>query len=145
MRTFDTNVVARIVLGDDPQQAALAARQWLAGLRTGGIFLPVVVLMEVVWVLARTAKLSRERILSELQRLTDMEGVGWKMCRSSDEQSNCMRILQQILQTAWCLNRPAPPMRCPCIPSTGALPATQRFHSLLRRRPHDHLPALTGR
>lgn len=75
MRTFDTNVVARIVLGDDPQQAALAARQWLAGLRTGGIFLPVVVLMEVVWVLARTAKLSRERILSELQRLTDMEGV----------------------------------------------------------------------
>ncbi len=75
MRTFDTNVVVRIVLGDDTQQAALATEQWVEALRTGGIFLPIVVLVEVVWVLARTAKFSRERILSELQRLAGMEGV----------------------------------------------------------------------
>jgi predicted nucleic-acid-binding protein len=75
VRTFDTNAVIRIVLGDDPQQTTLATQQWLEALRTGGIFLPIVVLVEVVWVLARSAKLSRERILSELQRLTDMEGV----------------------------------------------------------------------
>lgn len=75
MRTFDTNVVVRILLGDDPQQAALADQQWREALQTGGIFLPAVVLVEVVWVLARSAKCSRERILSELQRLTTMEGV----------------------------------------------------------------------
>ena len=75
MRTFDTNVVVRIVLGDSAQQAALATGQWTEALRTGGIFLPMVVLVEVVWVLTRTAKFSRERILSELQRLTGMEGV----------------------------------------------------------------------
>lgn len=75
MRTFDTNVIVRILLGDDLQQAAAAAQQWREALRTGGIFLPTVVLVEVVWVLTRSAKCSRERILSELQRLITMEGV----------------------------------------------------------------------
>jgi predicted nucleic-acid-binding protein len=75
VRTFDTNAIVRIVLGDDLQQAAKASEQWAEALRTGGIFLPVVVLVEVVWVLAHSAKLSRERILSELYRVTNMEGV----------------------------------------------------------------------
>ena len=75
MQTFDTNVVVRILLGDDPQQAALAAKQWSVALRADGVFLPVVVLVETVWVLVRTAKLERERIVSELRRLTTMEGV----------------------------------------------------------------------
>ena len=75
MQAFDTNVVVRILLGDDPQQAALAAQQWLEALQTGGIFLPAVVIVETVWVLSRTAKLDQERILSELHRLSNMEGV----------------------------------------------------------------------
>lgn len=75
MRTFDTNVVVRLLLGDDPEQAALAARHWYEALRTGGIFLPTVVLVEVVWVLSRAAKLDHARILSELQRLTTMNDV----------------------------------------------------------------------
>lgn len=75
MQTFDTNVVVRIVLGDDPEQAVLAARQWMNALQTGGIYLPTVVLVEVVWVLVCTAKLSRERITSELRRLTSMDRV----------------------------------------------------------------------
>ena len=57
------------------QQAELAARQWLNALQIGGIFLPVVVLVETVWVLARTAKLDRERIVAGLWRLSLMEGV----------------------------------------------------------------------
>ena len=48
MRTFDTNAIVRIVLGDDPQQAALASEQWAEALRTDGIFLPVVVLVEFI-------------------------------------------------------------------------------------------------
>lgn len=75
MRTFDTNAIIRIVLGDDPQQAALVSEQWAEALRTDGIFLPVVVLVEIVWVLAHSAKLSRERILSELYRVTNIEGI----------------------------------------------------------------------
>ena len=47
----------------------------MEALQTGGIFLPAVVIVETVWVLSRTAKLDQERILSELHRLSNMEGV----------------------------------------------------------------------
>ncbi len=72
---YDTNVLVRLVLGDDPAQAALAARYWSEALKSGGIFLPVVVLVELVWVLAQVARLDRRRIHSELMRLTNMQGV----------------------------------------------------------------------
>lgn len=75
METFDTNVVVRLVLGDDPAQAALAARSWSDALGKGGIFLPVVVLVELVWVLAQVANLDRPRIHSELVRLTSLKGM----------------------------------------------------------------------
>ncbi len=75
VRTFDTNVVVRLVLNDDPPQAQAAVREWTEALRTGGIFLPAVVLIEVAWVLAQGAKFSRERILLELRRLTGIPGV----------------------------------------------------------------------
>ena len=75
MQTFDTNVLVRLVLGDDPGQAALAVRYWSDALRGGGIFLPVVVLVELVWVLDQVARLDRPRIHSELVRLTNLEGV----------------------------------------------------------------------
>ncbi len=75
MQTFDTNVVIRIILGDDEQQTELAVRQWREALQQGGVFLPMVVIIEVSWVLARAAKLSRERILSELHRLTILKDV----------------------------------------------------------------------
>ncbi|MGF1612708.1 MAG: PIN domain-containing protein [Gammaproteobacteria bacterium] len=75
MRTFDTNVVVRIVLGDDPDQSALAARYWRDALASGGICLPIVVLIEVAWALAYSAKFDRARVLSELRRLTSMQGV----------------------------------------------------------------------
>ena len=45
MQAFDTNVVVRILLGDDPQQTELAAQQWLEALQAGGIFLPAVVIV----------------------------------------------------------------------------------------------------
>jgi predicted nucleic-acid-binding protein len=75
VRTFDTNVIVRIVLGDDPEQAALAATLWRDALASGGIFLPKVVLAELVWVLSAAAKLGRDRIASELRRLIALEGV----------------------------------------------------------------------
>ena len=75
MQTFDTNVVARIVLGDDPKQAAIAATLWRDALASDGIFLPKVVLVELVWVLSAAAKLGRDRITGELRRLMAMEGV----------------------------------------------------------------------
>ena len=78
MQAFDTNVVVRLVLGDDPQQAALAALAadiWRNSLAQGDIYLSQIVLIELAWVLAASAKLSRDRIASELQRLISIDGV----------------------------------------------------------------------
>ena len=75
MQAFDTNVVVRLVLGDDPQQAALAAEAWGTALAQGDIFLSQIVLIELAWVLTASAKLGRERIVNELQRLISIDGI----------------------------------------------------------------------
>jgi predicted nucleic-acid-binding protein len=75
VQTFDTNVVVRLLLGDDPHQTALAIQHWQNALQSSGIYLPVVVILETVWVLTRAAKLDKARIVSDLQQLIDMEGV----------------------------------------------------------------------
>jgi predicted nucleic-acid-binding protein len=75
VQAFDTNVLVRLALGDDAAQAAPAAGYWREALGAGGIVLPVVVLVELVWVLDRVAQLDRPRIHSELMRLTNLEGI----------------------------------------------------------------------
>ena len=51
MRTLDTNVVVRLLIGDDPQQTPIAERAFLDAIASGGVYLPDVVLAEVAWVL----------------------------------------------------------------------------------------------
>ena len=51
MRTLDTNVVVRLLIGDDPLQTPIAERAFLDAIASGGIYLPDVVLAEVAWVL----------------------------------------------------------------------------------------------
>jgi predicted nucleic-acid-binding protein len=59
--------VVRLLLGDDPQQTAIAIEHWQKALQTSGVFLPQVVILETVWVLSRAAKLDKSRILSDLR------------------------------------------------------------------------------
>ena len=47
MRTLDTNVVVRILIGDDPVQTPLAEQAFLDAIAAGGAFIPDVVLAEV--------------------------------------------------------------------------------------------------
>jgi len=75
VQAYDTNVIVRLVLGDDPQQAALAADIWRNSLAQGDIYLSQIVLVELAWVLAASAKLSRDRIASELHRLISIDGI----------------------------------------------------------------------
>jgi hypothetical protein len=51
VRRLDTNVVVRLLIGDDPQQTPIAERSFLEAIATGGVYLPDVVLAEVAWVL----------------------------------------------------------------------------------------------
>jgi len=61
VQAFDTNVVVRLILGDEPKQTALATECWKEALARGGVYLSRVVLVEIVWVLSFSAKLGRKR------------------------------------------------------------------------------------
>ena len=70
MKTLDTNVVVRVLIGDDPQQTPIAEKAFLAAIESGGIYLPDVVLAEVAWVLRGydLDRATRHRLLEQLVR-----------------------------------------------------------------------------
>lgn len=74
MLTLDTNVVVRLLIGDDPQQTPLAERAFLDAIAGGGVYLPAVVLAEVAWVL-RGYDLDRATRHRLLERLVRTRGV----------------------------------------------------------------------
>ena len=74
MRTLDTNVVVRILIGDDPVQTPLAEQAFLDAIAAGGAFIPDVVLAEVGWVL-RGYGLERSQRHALLHRLVRTRGV----------------------------------------------------------------------
>ncbi len=74
MRTLDTNVVVRLLIGDDPQQTPIAEKAFLDAITSGGVYLPDVVLAEVAWVL-RGYDLERTTRYQLLERLVRTRGV----------------------------------------------------------------------
>ena len=74
MRTLDTNVVVRLLIGDDPQQTPIAEQAFLDAIASGGIYLSDVVLAEVAWVL-RGYNLERATRYQLLERLVRTRGV----------------------------------------------------------------------
>ncbi len=74
MQTLDTNVVVRVLVGDDPVQTPLAEHAFLSAIQAGGAFTPDVVLAEVTWML-RGYGLDRATRHNLLQRLIRTRGV----------------------------------------------------------------------
>ncbi|MFN9934261.1 MAG: PIN domain-containing protein [Cyanobacteriota bacterium] len=74
MTTLDTNVVVRLLIGDDPRQTPIAERAFLEAIASGGVYLPDVVLAEVAWVL-RGYDLPRQSRYELLERLVRTRGV----------------------------------------------------------------------
>ena len=72
--TLDTNVIVRLLVGDDPRQPPLAEQAFLKAIATGGVYLPDVVLAEVAWVL-RAYGLNRQVRHGLLERLVRTRGV----------------------------------------------------------------------
>ena len=74
VRTLDTNLVVRLLIGDDPQQTPIAEQAFLDAIASGGVYLPDVVLAEVAWVL-RGYDLERTTRYQLLERLVRTRGV----------------------------------------------------------------------
>jgi predicted nucleic-acid-binding protein len=70
--TVDTNVLVRAVLFDDPIQGAAAAKLLK---EASLIAIPILCLCELVWVLKRGAKLSKEEIATTIHDLLDARNV----------------------------------------------------------------------
>ena len=71
MIAADTNVIVRLLTGDEPQQAAKARRLF----ETETVFLPKTVLLEAEWVLRRLYRLERTRISRALEALISLRDV----------------------------------------------------------------------
>jgi predicted nucleic-acid-binding protein len=83
MIALDTNVIVRVVTGDDPEQLSVA----LEVMRSGELWICKTVLLETEWVLRYTYKLSREAILEALRRL-----LGFRSLQMEDRSS----VLQAV-------------------------------------------------
>jgi predicted nucleic-acid-binding protein len=70
--SVDTNILARAILGDDPRQSALA-RQLLRDASL--IAVSSACLCELVWVLRRSAKLSKEDVAAAVRALLNAGNV----------------------------------------------------------------------
>ena len=71
MKAVDTNVVLRLVTGDDPAQESVARGL----LESSGVFIPLTVVMEAEWVLRSFYRWPRRRIADALIALACIEGV----------------------------------------------------------------------
>jgi predicted nucleic-acid-binding protein len=68
MIAVDTNVLVRILVDDPGQPAQVAAARALAS-RAGGVFVPIVVQVEAVWVLESGYGLAKEQVARVLEHL----------------------------------------------------------------------------
>jgi len=72
---LDTNVWARALLGDDVKQSPAARAAIEKGCRGSGVFVPLLVLVELAWVLKSAPGWDVPRVQGALGGLLDAEGV----------------------------------------------------------------------
>jgi predicted nucleic-acid-binding protein len=72
---FDTNVLVRVLVGDDPAQTKKAERAFAEHATSDGIFVSLVVLAEIAWVLAAAYQWDRATVHDRLSRLLRTRGV----------------------------------------------------------------------
>jgi predicted nucleic-acid-binding protein len=86
VRAIDANIALRWLTNDDPHQAELA-REVLKS----PAFVPLTVLIEIVWVLRRTYRFDRSMLHAAITALIDLEtisvapepGIRWALARQS--------------------------------------------------------------
>ena len=71
MIAIDTNVLVRLVVDDDPEQARRARKLF----RRGGVLVTTTVLLESAWVLTSAYGRSREQVSTALRGVLGLEGV----------------------------------------------------------------------
>jgi predicted nucleic-acid-binding protein len=78
MVAFDTNVLVRVLVGDDPAQTKKAERALVEHAAGQGVFVSLVVLAEIAWVLSAAYEWDRMTIHDRLFRLVRTRGVSFE-------------------------------------------------------------------
>ncbi len=75
MIAVDTNLWARAILGDDPKQSRLAQKAIMEASSGPGLFLPILVFVELGWVLKGAPGWDATRVHEALGRLLNTAGI----------------------------------------------------------------------
>lgn len=75
MIAADTNLWARAILGDDPKQSPAARKAIGQASSSSGIFVPLLVFVELGWVLGSAPGWKSPQVLEALERMLNLEGV----------------------------------------------------------------------
>jgi len=150
LTAVDTNVVVRLLTGDETKQFEDAKRCFASG----EIFVPDSVLLETVWVLAAAYSFSREQIATALRQLLGLANVQVEdAARMPLPWSGTSASSTSLMRSIW----PAASRLTSSRPSTGAWSsaavASARVPSLTqparrrpaaRRRTHHFVAAMKG-
>jgi predicted nucleic acid-binding protein len=75
MRAVDTNILVRYVVNDDPKQAAVVENFWVeCETNQEAIFIPVLVLRELMLVLSRLYPQTKPQLIAVLEKLPMFTG-----------------------------------------------------------------------
>ncbi len=75
MVAFDTNIIVRVLVGDDPIQTKKAEKAFVAHAKGDGVFLSLVVVAEVGWVLTSAYQWDRATVHERVTRLVRTRGI----------------------------------------------------------------------
>ena len=75
MIAADTNLWTRAILGDDAKQSPAARKAIGQAASSSGIFVPLLVFVELGWVLESAPGWASARVQEAMERLLNMEGV----------------------------------------------------------------------
>lgn len=87
LKPADTNVLLRIITGDDPAQEAVARNVIAAD----GLLVSLTVLMEIEWVLRSRYRWDRHKIANALESLASLEGLHLERVGDALWAVECMR------------------------------------------------------
>jgi len=88
--TLDTNVLVRLLVGDDPAQTRLAERTFLEHTGGDGVFVPIVVLVETAWVLAQNPGVMLEALIDHANGTADLADY---VIRASASSAGALPVL----------------------------------------------------
>jgi predicted nucleic-acid-binding protein len=79
MKALDTNVLVRFLVNDDPAQAEIIYRKLKQAEIDGEVFfVPLLVVLELIWVLDSVYKISRSEMVDSLEALLRMPVLKWE-------------------------------------------------------------------